>query len=174
MQTLNESGMDELDALLAESKAAAKKKPAPADIGDLDDLLAESISLRDEEVATKANRERLKRQNLSSDERKEIEAKVREWEARNLWTPVATVAVFDRVTCTCGCYTEAFSHLMHKQTHKSDPTLTRMVITDTTLEGKPRMVALQHFDVELCGECGLEKGWDLDNAVEVEWHAAKI
>jgi hypothetical protein len=166
--------MDELDQLLAESKAAAKKKPAAADLGELDDLLKESISLRDEEVATKLNRERLKRQNLSSDERREIESKVREWEARNLWNPVATVAVFDRTYCACGCYVQTFSHLMHKQMHKTDPTLSRMVMTDTTLEGKPRMVAFQDFEVELCDECAAEKGWDLENAVEVAWDAAKI
>lgn len=168
---MSKQPMDELDQLLVESKQAKQKLPA---FSDLDDLLAESISIREEAKAVGDNREKLKRQNLKPDERAEIEAKVREWEARNLWTPVAVVAVFERVMCSCGYFTDAFSHMMHKQVHKHQKQTTRLIRDDEVPGNLPRIVARQVAEVEICAECADTKGWNLNEAEEIEWQAPKF
>jgi hypothetical protein len=164
--------MDELDQLLAES--VKPKKSPKHDLMDLDDLLTESLAIRDEAQATAGMREKLKRSNLSGDERREIEAKVREWEARNLWNPVATVIVFERVICSCGCYYETFSHMMNKQAHKHNRDTTRLIIADTINDKLPKMKAFQVQDVDICTECSTEKGWDLESMEEIEWQAPEM
>jgi len=164
--------LDELNQLLAES--ARKPKPPKPKFDDLDDLLAESLSIQSEAGAYAANRERLKRANLKSEEREAIESKVREWESRNVWTTTAIVAVFERVTCSCGYYTDAFSHMMHRQTHKHQRASIRLIRDDNVPAGLPKMVGRQHAEVEICAECASEKGWDMDNLEEIEWQAPTL
>lgn len=161
--------IDELDSLLAES--IGKQKPTKPAFDDLDDLLAESISIRDEASANASNRERLKRANLGAIEREAIEAKVREWESRNVWTPLATVAVFERVTCTCGYFTDAFSHMMQQQKHKHQQATTRFIRTDEVVGNLPKKLVYQHAEVEICAECASSKGWEINELEIIEWQA---
>lgn len=168
---------DELEQLLTDSKVKpAKPNPTLQGFMDLDDLLNESMQMRDAEYANKANREKLKRSNLSREDRAEIEAKVREWESRNLWTPVANVAVFEQVICDCGFCVEPFSHMMQQQQHKNDPNLRRLVRTDAITLSLPKLVAKQISEVPICDQCAPQKGWDLEADVPegLEWLAAKL
>lgn len=141
------------------------------ELSSLDDLLSESLAIRDEAQATKAMREKLKRGGMPAAERAEIEAKVREWEARKEWLPVATVAVFEHMSCDCGYFSETFSHVMHKQTHRQKSNLTRYVQATTVLPDLPQLVAKQHHEVSICAECATEKGWNLEQAIDIEWEA---
>lgn len=165
--------LSELDDLLAESVGKPKfpkGKPAAA-LTDLDDLLSESIAIRDEATANSSNREKLKRANLGREEREAIEAKVREWESRNVWTPVATVAVFERVTCSCEFYVDAFSHMMQEQRHKTQAATTRFIRTDEVVTGLPKKLVYQHAEVEICAECASSKGWEINELEIIEWQA---
>lgn len=164
----------ELDDLMASAIAQKAKPQTKAEaFADLDDLLASAVAQRDEVTANKANRERLKRQNISAVERAEIEAKVRAWESRNVWTPTANVAVFEHASCECGYYVEMFSHLMQQQKHKVTVGLTRLIVADTLAEGVPRKVARQYTTVSICPECATGNGWDMEAEQEegLSWDA---
>lgn len=166
----------ELDELLLESIGKPKfpkGKPA-AVLTDLDDLLSESIAIRDEATANTTNREKLKRANLGREEREAIEAKVREWESRNVWTPVATVAIFERVNCSCGFYVDAFSHMMQEQKHKTTASSKRFIRTDEVLTGLPKKLVYQHAEVEICAECASTKGWEINELEIIEWQAPNL
>lgn len=146
-----------------------------SDMASLDALLSESIAIRNEGEATKAMRKKLAAGGMQPTERAEIEAKVREWEARKEWLPVANVAVFEHMTCECGFYSETFSHIMHKQTHRekrdlSGNSLVRYVQA-TVMLNAPKLVAKQYHEVSICAECAGGKGFDLENAVAIEWEA---
>lgn len=165
---------DELDELMMAATAQKKVAAEPKRVGtldDLDDLLASAVAQRDEIQATKSMREKLKRGKMTSDERHEIEAKVREWESRNVWNTVANVAVFEHISCECGFYSEVFSHLMHRQVHKHTANTTRLIVADTMAEGVPQIVAKQNSDVGMCSECAAGKGWDLESGEVMEWTA---
>jgi len=163
---------NELDDLLASAQGQKAKPQTKAEaFADLDDLLASAVAQRDEVQANKNNRERLKRQSISAAERAEIEAKVREWESRNVWTTLANVAVFEHVSCDCGYYVEVFSHLMHEQKHKTTVGLTRLIVADTMADA-PQKVAKQYSNVSVCCECAGTKGWDTENVEEeMTWEA---
>ena len=164
----------ELDEMIQQTAVSVVGHPLrrEAEVDELDQLLAESVMIRDEAVATKNLREQLKRKaKMTGEERREIESKIREWEARNVWDTKAVVAVFEKVSCDCGFYTEVFSHLMHRQVHKHTPATTRMVVTETFDDGLPKEVARQISHVFICAECGPDKGWKMDDAEVMEWNA---
>lgn len=161
-----QASLSELDALLAKPEKPAQTSP----LLDLDSLLAESIASRDAAAQVKADRERLKKGRMSREEADDTLARIRQWEARNEWKPLATAAVFEHTTCECGYYSEVFSHLMHRQKHKHSAGLTRLVMADTILEGLPKETIIQHFSVTICAECAKEKGWDTEHPAE-EWEA---
>jgi hypothetical protein len=157
-----EEVQDELDELLGQGGGQA-----PVD--DLDALLRESVQARDEALTIANMRKRLQRGALSAKEKEEIAATVAAWEARNVWSTVANVAVFEEVVCTCGFYTRVFSHLMHKQQHKTSPGITRLIRTEQIVEGLPRLTAQQQSTVEMCWECA-DKRYGFDPEKEdLQW-----
>lgn len=141
------------------------------DFSELEALLSESIAIRNEVAQAKALRSKLARGGMAPSEKEETEAKLREWEARKEWTTIANVAVFERMTCDCGFYSETFSHILHKQTHRQKAGLVRWVQAKTIHADLPKLVAKQCHEVSICAECASDKGWDLENAVEIEWEA---
>jgi len=167
--------IDELDALMEESKglklvSVAKSKPKN-DFSDLDELLSESLAIRDEANLNKVLREKLKKGRMSSEEKQETEAKIRKWESRHVWDTVANVAVFEHVSCKCGYYNEVFSHVMHKQVHKHEAKTTRLIVADTIVPDVPKIAARQTSDVDICSECAATEGWDMESTEVIEWRA---
>lgn len=136
---------------------------------DLDSLLSESIALRDEAAATKGLREKLKRGGLAAAERAEIEASIRDWEARREWDTIANVAVWEKHECQCGGVNMYFSHVMHKQQHKEQSVI-RYVATDKVLLDLPNLVAVQGMTTPMCPGCADREGFDLTKE-SLQWEA---
>lgn len=135
---------------------------------DLEALLGESLAAKRADDEGAALRKRLKLSNLSKAEREATEALVRSWEARKEWRTVANVAVFERVYCDCGCYTEAFSHFMHRQRGRQNAALERFIVADTLDSAMPKETAFQNCQVPICGECAAGEGYDMEHPVK-EW-----
>lgn len=141
---------------------------APNPFADLEALLGESLAAKRADDEGAALRKRLKLSTLSKAEREATEALVRAWEARKEWRTVANVAVFERVYCDCGCYTEAFSHFMHRQKGRVNTSLERFIVADTLEAAMPKEVAFQNCQVPICGECAPKEGYDMEHPVK-EW-----
>lgn len=147
----------------------------------LDALLAESMEAVGKDKKAKQARDRLKRKDLGAEEREDLEALVREWEARKEWKTLAHVAVFHHQQCTCGAVHKHFSHMMYHQQHRTDKHAQRWIrataFADTTtqqeLEGLPNKVAFQHTVVPVCEDCAAEAGFDLSHA-DVSWEVVQM
>lgn len=162
----------ELDDLLAECDLPAPSVPEP---DDLDALLAESVQLRDAEREMKAARERLKRRYTSGSGRTaqeiaEDEARVRAWEAANLWDNVAGIAQWEKHRCVnCGRGQTIFRQLMLKQRHRETPNTWRWQSVDEIPEGLPQENLVQKWETGMCTHCAGEFGFDFKEVPVGEW-----
>lgn len=138
---------DEGDAVATEQ---AEEDPL---LDPLDELLAESLAPIKAKMELKNLRAQLAR-TVSARERLEIEAKVREWEARVEWDSQATVALFTRQACmSCCSVTATFSGLLTRQQHRVQKTSMRWVST-TAPDGKlPRETAYREQASPMCYLC---------------------
>lgn len=160
---------DELDALLADSVG-----DADSDL-DLDDLLAESVQLRDEEREVKAARERLRKRGVlasgrTPEEVAEDEARIREWELRHDWEAIAGVAFWEAHKCTnCGRKQTIFRQLMLKQTHRQYPDTLRWQQVDELPSDLPQENQVQKWEVGMCTHCAGHFGFDFQSVPTGEW-----
>lgn len=181
-QPLSLDDFDELDQLIQEQQEDAGQAPANDDLCDLDELLRESVKAQADDRAIAKQRGMLARKNLSSEDREELEAKVREWEARRLWETLAHVAVFHRQQCACGSIHLHFSHMMLHQKHRTDGFAQRWVretvFADTQTRKEvanlPNKVAYQNTMVPICADCADKAGFDLNAQDCLNWEVIQL
>lgn len=148
--------LPDLDDLLGE---------AVGDLPDLDDLLASAKAQQSDKDAAKKARDRLAKGGLSDREREEDLARLREWEARNLYRAVANVACFTESGCDrCGDYTYLFTGLMERQVHRHIPTTQRWLAADKIKTDLENEVMVTRQTTPFCLACMTEVGFSFNNA----------
>lgn len=166
-----EQANDEAEAVSREqADGEAAGEPLAVDEGfdELEALLQESLQPVREKQALRANREKLARGGLSANERKEIEAKVREWEARLEWDNEANVALFHRQTCSkCELTWTTFSTLLLRQSHKTKADTQRWIASSVELAALPNEVAFRDQTVGMCWNCCDSRGYRGDEGYEL-------
>lgn len=133
---------------------------------DLDALLADSLQAERDKLETKLTRERLKRGGLSHTERIEDEARIAAWEARHEWEDVANVGQFRRYDCHCGQHYIVFEQLMVKQRHRHLRDSFRWQQQTASHIALPNETVVRLTPVPACASCLTNKGWDLSTATE--------
>jgi hypothetical protein len=166
---LNESidlPSDEGDEVADEQEEQEAEAEAEADNGlpDLDDLLKESVTARNDNIAAKAAKDRLKRGGQSTRERLEDLQRLAAWEAAHEWEAKANVAHFGVQVCACGATHSLFFGLMERQTHRHLRTTQRWVKVDTTKAALPNEVVYRTSKAAMCQLCCTEKGWSWSTA----------
>lgn len=156
----------ELDDLLAEGLPA---KGAPAQDQDLeislDELLAESLEQAREEKEAKAVAERRKRGGTLSEEDL---ARIRAWEAKHEWKPMANVALFDKTTCNgCGRQQTIFTALLQRQEHRHLKDAMRWTAVESVDPKLPNEVAVKKYRAGMCTNCCERAGFTFN--VVKEW-----
>ena len=99
----------------------ATPTPTPCDtaIDSLDALLGESLEVAAASKALKENRKKLSDGRLNAEEKQEIAAKIREWEATSEWKPAAVAVMFMTQACSCGGRHTFFQGVFQRQEHRS-------------------------------------------------------
>lgn len=139
------------------------------DLPDLNDLLAESVASVKESAEAKASRQRIARGGLSTAEREADAQRIRDWEAKHEWQDAANVALFRVYECGCGASCKVFEGMYRRQTHRHlKHGAQRHVAVDTAVASLQNETAVRVTEVEVCGKCLAEKGWDLTNAADWE------
>lgn len=144
------------------------------EVDDLDNLLSESLVIRDELREVQAIRERLKRKHSGSgrtpQEVAEDEARVREWELRNDWEATANVALFERHRCN-GCRRQQtiFRQLMLRQVHRTLADTTRWQQVNETVAELPYEIQVQKWESPMCTNCSDAFGFDFKTCDVGEW-----
>jgi hypothetical protein len=139
------------------------------DLPDLSDLLAESVASVKESAEAKASRQRIARGGLSTAEREADAQRIRDWEAKHEWQDVANVALFHVFECGCGASCKVFEGMYRRQTHRHlKHGAQRHVAVGTAMASLQNETAVRVTEVEVCGKCLAEKGWDLTNAADWE------
>lgn len=152
--------LPELEDLISESTAQAE-----FDLPDLGDLLGAAKAEAADKIAAKTARERLAKGGLTAAERAEDLARLREWEARNLYRPVANVACFTESGCDrCGDYSYTFTGLMERQVHRHIDTTQRWLAVNKIKTGLDNEVMIHRQTTPFCIECMGEVGFSLNNA----------
>jgi uncharacterized membrane protein YecN with MAPEG domain len=129
--------------------------------GSLDDLLQESMQVVIARKELKAARPKLTDQRVGSPERKEIEAKIREWEQASEWKPAAVTAMFLTQVCRCGTQSIHFKGLFQRQSHRTS-TLSRWILTSTPAHlNLPKEQKYDTEQVAMCYRCCDSKGFQL-------------
>lgn len=167
---------EELEELLSQSIAAPNdeddavaEKQGVEDEGEpldtLDALLAESIAELEGKRKLRELRQRAVKPGLSTRERQEIEAKVREWEARIEWQDEANVALFTRQLCAhCGTVAFPFNSMLRRQSHKTVKSSMRWITVEDLNPHLPREAVLRDRTVPFCQVCAEDSNWRLDTA----------
>lgn len=152
----SQSNLPDLDDLMQEASDS---------IPDLDDLLGTAKAEAKDKAEVKATRNRLAKGGLSDRERGEDLARLREWESRNLYKPVANVACFTESCCAkCGDYTYLFTGLMERQAHRHIDTTQRWLKTDTAKTDLDNEVMVKRTTTPFCVQCMTEVGFTFNNA----------
>lgn len=151
----------ELNELLTPATDTAREE-----FGDLNDLLAESMETAKSIAMAKESRERIRRGGQGERERREDEARLREWEAKHEWMAEANVAVFDRQACGCGVTNEVFAGFMQRERHRHLRTGMRWMIAGEAKASLPNEVIVRTKVVAMCGTCAGGKGWPVELATE--------
>lgn len=132
---------------------------------DLDDLLGTAKAEAKDKAEVKASRNRLAKGGLTDREREEDLARLREWEARNLYKSVANVACFTESCCErCGDYTYLFTGLMERQAHRHVATTQRWLATKVAKTGLDNEVMVTRQTTPFCLACMTEVGFTFNNA----------
>ena len=172
LQSLMEQEIQaELDAELMAPKVTATEVQG---LDDLDDLLSESLALRNERGAGKSLREQMNRA-ASKEERLEIEATLRAWESRHEWETLANCALFHRQVCACGYEHTHFAGMYYHQKHRSDKHAQRWVSAVQNLTGVvelaadakvPNRTMVEVRNTPICAKCAERMGFDMHNTEE--------
>lgn len=181
---MQRSTSEELRALEAEIDAElAIEQAAPAIVAadvktldDLDDLLAESMSLREERHAGKSLREKLAKAK-DSIERAELELAVRAWEAKYEWETKAECVVFHQQHCACGSVHTHLAGVYFHQKHRTDSHAQRWInSTDNVaraLEAQagdlPKQSYFEIKRVPVCVDCATSQGYPMLGFPGVPW-----
>lgn len=170
LKALEREIADELDAELGLTATAKDVKT----LDDLDDLLNESLALRNEKGAGKALRAQLDRAK-SREEAQEIEAALRGWEARHEWETLANCALFHRQVCACGHEHTHFAGMYYHQKHRRDIHAQRWVAAVQNLTGVvelaadakvPNRTMMETKHTPVCPACASVMGFDLSKTEE--------
>jgi hypothetical protein len=114
----------DLDDLLP---AAMPPRGGSGDV-DLDDLVAESMVLYDEELRAKKAKKRLAEGRITQTEREELASLVAHYEEARTWQVVANVALVHVKGCdNCGHTAQLFMGWMTEQQHRVNPKTRRLV-----------------------------------------------
>lgn len=135
--------------------------PSPSSLGTLDDLLQESMQVVVARKELKAARPKLADQRVGSPERKEIEAKIREWEQASEWKPAAVTAMFLTQVCRCGTQSIHFRGLFQRQSNRSSK-ISRWIREDTPAHlNLPKEQKYDSEQVAMCYRCCDGQGFQL-------------
>lgn len=162
-----------LDAQVAQPSAAAGPEEllAAADpFADLDALLDESMEQRAVEQQARAARERLRRGVAQAPGERQADLdRIKLWQDRYEWLPIATAGVFNRFSCACGNTSTIFDCIMIEEKHKTDPWSKRFVNVGVERRASPRVgepprvTVVREQAVVACDKCAHTKGWRLDD-----------
>lgn len=161
---------DELDAELGLTKTAAEVST----LDDLDQLLNESVMLRNEKGAGKALRAQMERAQ-TREEALEIEATLRAWESRHEWETLANCALFHRQICACGAEHTHFAGMYYHQKHRQDRHAQRWVAAVQNLTGTatlaanasvPNRTMIETKHTPMCPACAARSGFDMTKCEE--------
>ena len=126
---------------------------------DLDSLLTESVELHSAKQSLKTARKQLASGLTNGETRAEIEAKIREWEAKSEWKPAAVVAMFTTQVCKCGSRHTLFAGIFQRQTHRTS-TASRWVAERTPAHlNLPKEQKHSDVDVAFCLCCVEAQGF---------------
>lgn len=173
--------LKDLDAEITAELAMEASAPAivAADVktlDDLDDLLAESMSLREERHSGKSLREKLAKAKTAED-REELELAVRAWEAKYEWETKAECVVFHQQQCLCGSVHTHLAGVYFHQKHRTDPYAQRWInSTDNiakALEAQagelPKQSYVEVKRVPVCADCAMDQGYPMMLFPGVPW-----
>lgn len=167
---------DEIDAeLVVEAAAPAVTADDVKTLDDLDDLLAESMVLKEERHAGKGLRERLAKAKDQA-EVQEIELMLRAWEAKYEWETQAECVVFHQQHCTCGSVHTHLAGVYFHQKHRQDKHAQRWInSTDNVakvLTDSPDLPKNSYFEVKrvpVCADCAQSQGFPMMVFPGVPW-----
>lgn len=168
---------DDLEELARESTRTIVASQVKT-LDDLDQLLAESIELRDDADSGAMYRKQLAKGGMSKEEKLLIEQKLQEWESRREWETTANVALFRHTTCACGNEHHHFVGLYYRQVHRTLRTGKRLVAAKHQLTDMVRCADSTNIPNEtlketrftpICEACAFTAGFDVRGAKEVEW-----
>jgi len=150
---------DPLQALLVESTTQA------AELFSLDDLLSESMAIRQEKDQEKELRKRQQRNDISKEEYDLNAALLRRWELAREWDAVANVLLFSRQRCGyCGSFHNSFEGRYELHTHKRLVKTQRTVAVTVHTKDLPKTVQYTDSDVEICHTCAdTQSDWELED-----------
>jgi hypothetical protein len=135
---------------------------------ELEDLLAESVSLHQESRKGIHLRKELARAK-SVEERAALQAKIRSWEDAYEWKSLAHCALVEVTTCACVSVTKTFGGYFYHQVHRTTPNTQRWVRTDDSgqrfepsFQNKlKKQVLIKETLVTVCPNCLHDLGFDL-------------
>lgn len=122
----------------------------------LDTLLADSLKAVEQDQRIQASRKRLAKGGLEDAERLAIEATVRKWELERLWTPQASVMMFEVQVCNgCGTRHQHLAGYFQRQSHKTSQIerWQKIDASQATISPLPREVKENVTDVPVCYSC---------------------
>lgn len=141
---------------------APASSSAPDSEFDLDTLLQESMRERKQALQHKEDRNALRNGLLSSTERAESEARIREWENKNEWTSKAQVILYNVWRCQCGSKSMAVFHCFAiRQQHKINRFSERFLpVKGADLPAQlPKESKEISHTTEFCQECAPNRWW---------------
>lgn len=135
------------------------------DLPDLDDLLGTAKAEAKDKADLKASKARLAKGGLSDREREEDIARVRAWEAKNLYKAVANVACFTEARCAgCESYSYLFTGLMERSVHRHIETTQRYIAVDVVKTDLDNEVMVTRKVTPFCVDCMGAVGFTFNNA----------
>ena len=149
----NDNSTVELDSLLDTGTSGVVD-----DLDELNQLLAESMSAKEDARKVKEARKALASKGTLESEREELKRLVAQWELKREWTPVANTIMFDVQHCTnCGTQHKHFTGLFQRQEHKVSK-ITRWIrsVEDSAL---PKEVKESTAYAGICSGCCSNLGW---------------
>jgi hypothetical protein len=175
--TEQELGFDSLEELARESTRTIVASQVKT-LDDLDQLLSESIAIRDDADNGALYRKQLAKGGMTKEEKALIEWKLQEWESRREWETVANVALVRFTTCACGADHIHFVGLYYRQVHRTLKTGKRLVaakqrLNDVVVPAEvatiPNEVLHENRTSTFCPSCLVSKGFNVFQSKEVEW-----
>lgn len=154
-----EADLDPLEGFLQESTRLS------ADAFSLEDLLSESMGLKEQHEAERELRKKQARGNLPKAEYDANAALLRKWELKREWEATANVLVFQRQRCgTCGSYHNFFEGKFELHTHRRLANTTRTILVKFHDKALPKEVRYTDTDTHICHACAdIQDDWELED-----------